>query len=1160
LYEIDTTGLGADQIRGLSNKVISVLQRRVDPNAQLNLIWRPVGNTRIEIQMPRPPKKAIERRKAYDRAVDTVNSMNVGRLELEAALSADARARTERLEELVRGVPERQEGFASLVAAYEAYREVAGGDDLDAEDAARASYEEALAAVMRTSLSRERLTDVLALENATERSEQIGRLKSEYPSYAQVIADVEAEYSEWAGEKAALEDPSDLKRLIRGAGVLEFRILADRDLSAPTMIASQEAALRAKPISDYVQQLQQRGPRPRPGDHFHWFPVDNITDFLNLDAATDLKQVASSGKQIVAEYAGKWYALAHADQRHGLLKDSLQKWKLKSAYFNRDQNGRPAVSFNLDPRGGSQFRKLTGNNINRQLCIMLDDVATSHATIITRIGEHGQITGRFTPQEVEELVKILEAGSLPGRLKEPPLMEKNIGPSLGLTNRTLGMKAAIYGLIVVAVFILIYYTFAGLVADLALFLNLLFVLAVMAFLEATFTLPGIAGLILTVGMAVDANVLIFERIREEREKGTMLKRALKTGYEKALSTIVDANLTTLITCVVLGYVGSEEVKGFAMTLGFGIVTSMFTALFVTRLIFTTLIDKGWLKELRMFKLIGHPNVDWLRLRRAFWPVSLILVVVGLTLFSLASKTDPEKVYDIEFLGGTSVQIELKPDRSLTDDHVRRLVTQTDGEGISAVQWLEQAADALEMAEASLGDTQSQFVLTSDTLTTAQMAALMQTKQRGAKNALVDQLEIGGVTGQGHTCRFDTKPIQVRRQRDDDAEESQIQQERNLTLAEFEQAVTSAVAYARRAAGLLATAKIQTVRELEEEGSTAADAFEIITVESNRQLVQEAILAALGDELAIERPIDFTVATDAAHPEGHYPIEEDAHYLSDVIGGDANFDIRGYKGGVVLVFDQLDPPQTVENISKRIREIRLQPGFERYKWRDYNLLGLTSVGQGAGGEDLYSKVALTVVDEELPYYDDPVRWSEAVAAPELKQASEALRSEKTLRKVIQFAPQIADQTKTQAMIAVAVALAAIVAYVWIRFGTMQFGLAAIVALVHDVAITLGFITLSDYFHGGRVGEWLLIQDFKIDLPMIAAMLTIIGYSLNDTIVVFDRIRENRGKLSTLSPQMINSSINQCLSRTVLTSLTTFVVVAIMYWLGGPGASTGSPMHW
>ena len=255
---------------------------------------------------------------------------------------------------------------------------------------------------------------------------------------------------------------------------------------------------------------------------------------------------------------------------------------------------------------------------------------------------------------MQRLVQTLEAGSLPGRLKDTPLMEKNVGPSLGRTNRVLGMNAAIYGMIAVAVLVLVYYLAAGVVANIALALNLLFVLGIMATLEATFTLPGIAGLILTVGMAVDANVLIFERVREERARGTVFKRALKTGYDKALSTIIDANLTTLITCVVLGYLGSEEVKGFAMTLGFGICTSMFTALFVTRLIFITLMDFGWLKDLKMLKLIGQPKIDWLALRTKFWPISLVLVLGGVGWFAYASVTDADKVYDIEFLGGTSV--------------------------------------------------------------------------------------------------------------------------------------------------------------------------------------------------------------------------------------------------------------------------------------------------------------------------------------------------------------------------------------------------------------------------------------------------------------------------------------------------------------------------
>jgi len=1153
LYEIDTTGLDPRDIRGLSTRVKDILQRRVDPNAQLNLVWRPVGNTRLEIQMPRPPQAAIDRRQRYETALDRVEEMNVGRLEVEAALAADDPG--EQLSQLVRGVQEREARFTELVAAYAEYQKTRGGDDLDAEEVARTGYEEVFDAVLDTTLNPGRLTDVLALQNPQERSEQIGRLKAAHPSYAAAIDEVVAKHDDWAADKAALEDPSDLKRLIRGAGVLEFRILADRDASNPTMIGSSEASLR-QPISKYTEQLEERGPRPTSADKYRWFPIDNVTAFLNVDSEDQVEGRAADGQQIVAEYAGTWYALAHAESRFGLLKDARQKWKLKSALPDRDENGRPAVSFTLDPAGGSQFARLTGDNVGRQLCIFLDDSAMSQATIRERIRQRGQISGRFSQEDVTNLVKTLDAGSLPGRLKETPLMEKNVGPSLGRTNREMGMKAALYGLVAVAVFILVYYRFAGLVANLALMMNLLFVLAIMASLQATFTLPGIAGLILTVGMAVDANVLIFERIREERERGVLMKRALKTGYDKALSTIVDANLTTLITCVVLGYVGSEEVKGFAMVLGFGIVTSMFTALFVTRLIFSTLIDVGWLSDLKMFRLIVPPRIDWLSLRSRFWPVAMVMAVGGMCLFVLASARDKEKVYDIEFLGGTSVQIELKKGVQLEDEDVRLRLTARELEGgVTAAQWLREASDALEQTTVEASKHRAgQFVMTSDSLNSAQLAALMQTKRKGEKSALVDLLEVGGVSGEGNTCRFDTKAIQVRVQDEEDEDSARdVASERSMTLEEFQEAVAAAADYARRAADLLASARVQEVEDLEAgvEGAPSSHAYEIVTVESNRQLVQEAILAALGDDLAIQRPINFTLVTDGDHPEGLYPIEAEDRYLSDVIGGEAGFNVQGFKGGVVLVFEDLEPAQPVEEIKRRIREIRLQPGFEQYKWREYSVLGLQGAGEGEEQEPIFSSVALLVVDEDLPYYDDPDRWREAVARPELTAATEALRAEKALRKVTQFAPQVAEQTKTQAILAVGVALAAIVAYVWLRFGQMQFGLAAIVALVHDVAITLGFITVCDYFHGGMIGRLLLIQDFRIDLPMIAAMLTIIGYSLNDTIVVFDRIRENRGKLTTLSPQMINASINQTLSRTVLTSLTTFVVVAIMYFLGGPG---------
>ena len=727
-------------------------------------------------------------------------------------------------------------------------------------------------------------------------------------------------------------------------------------------------------------------------------------------------------------------------------------------------------------------------------------------------------------------------------------MEKTIGPSLGLTNRTKGMQAAVTGLIVVAIFMVIYYLFAGLVANVALTLNLLFTLAIMATLEATFTLPGIAGLILTVGMAVDANVLIYERLREERDRGVNLKKSIKIAYEKAFSTIIDANLTTLITCVVLGYVGSEEIKGFAMTLGFGVVTSMFTALVVTRLVFSSLVSAGWLKGLPMLRLIGRPNINWLQLRSAFWPVSVVLVVTGIVTFGTATVTDKEALYDIEFLGGTSVQIETVPEVTLTDEEVTERITSRTG--TSVVTWLRDAADALESARVEAGAVPGEFALTSDRLTGTQIAALMRADS-GTEDrpAFQDKLARDGVRTEGSRATFLTRLREAEAETAESEEETPTDETKPTALVmtqdEFREAVAQAAAYARKAASdRLSVARVQYAQVSDAEEGTP-HAFDIVTVETSRELVQTAIVAVMGDKLRVELPIEAKLVTDPDKaPDGYFPIAAGVRYLSDVVPGAPSFDVQKYRGGLVLVFDGIRPAQTTTAIANRIREIRLQPEHEGYAYRDYTVFGLDDApGTGTDAEKKYTKVALVVADEAI-YYDasNPDPWREGLAIPEREQAEAAFASEKTLRQVLQFDGQVAKRTQTQATVAMILACGAIVAYVWIRFGTMRYGLAAIIALVHDVSITLGLVTLADL-----VG----LRNFRIDLAMIAAFLTIIGYSLNDTIVVFDRIRENRGKLAHLSTEMINASINQCMSRTLLTSGTTLIVVFIMFMWGGPG---------
>jgi preprotein translocase subunit SecD len=260
---------------------------------------------------------------------------------------------------------------------------------------------------------------------------------------------------------------------------------------------------------------------------------------------------------------------------------------LKTARLSNDQMGLPAVSFTLNPDGARTFERVTGENIGRQLAIVLDNRVHAAPVIETRISGPGIISHIGTVQEAEDLALVLRSGALPASIRY--LEERSVGPSLGRESIQRGVTAAIIGMALVVAFMLVYYKGAGLNAVIALALNLVIVLGVMAALEATLTLPGIAGLILLIGMAVDANVLIFERIREELALGKTVRSAIDAGFGKALSAILDANITTLIAAVFLFQFGTGPVKGFAVTITIGILASMFTALFVSRFLFSVWI-------------------------------------------------------------------------------------------------------------------------------------------------------------------------------------------------------------------------------------------------------------------------------------------------------------------------------------------------------------------------------------------------------------------------------------------------------------------------------------------------------------------------------------------------------------------------------------------
>ncbi len=270
--------------------------------------------------------------------------------------------------------------------------------------------------------------------------------------------------------------------------------------------------------------------------------------------------------------------------------------ELTDAQPSFDQNGRPAVSFKFNVSGARKFGEYTSANIGQPFAIVLDDKVISAPTIQSAIqGGSGIITGTFTLEESTNLAVLLRAGALPAKMNF--LEERTIGPELGQDSIDAGKTAAIIGVVAVSLFMLASYGLFGLFANVALVINMALIFAVLASIGGTLTLPGIAGIVLTIGMAVDANVLVYERIREELRVHKTTARAIEIGYERAMSAIIDANITTLITAAVLFFLGAGPVRGFAVTLGIGIVTSVFTALLVTRLIISVWFNWRQPKEI-----------------------------------------------------------------------------------------------------------------------------------------------------------------------------------------------------------------------------------------------------------------------------------------------------------------------------------------------------------------------------------------------------------------------------------------------------------------------------------------------------------------------------------------------------------------------------------
>jgi SecD/SecF fusion protein len=656
-----------------------------------------------------------------------------------------------------------------------------------------------------------------------------------------------------------IEDPQRALKLIGRTALLEFKLVAEDNLTEKVL----ERINAKKPILANI--VEDHGSTMEGVGFTVWkIPENRLPMVQAILNSTDIREL------IPKDYKFLYGRLLPDPKLKTKVKDLwlvrketvIKGISLRNAQLGRGRMFQSIVNLDFDRDGMRKLRIVSGEAEKKykdpkrpmvtRLAIVLDDVVYSAPLMKVRLDSSPYIEGNFSVEDANDLAIVLRAGALPAPVKIAE--NRTVGPSLGRDSIVKGVRAALFGLAIVILFMAIYYLRCGVIADFALLLNLIIVIAVLSMFRATLTLPGIAGIILTIGMSVDANVLIFERIREETALGRRVRAAISNGYSKAFVTILDANLTTLITALILFWFGTGPVRGFAVTLSVGIIGSMFTALFVTRTIFVIMGLRESFTKLTMLQVIGKTKIDFLGKKGIAFFISI--VVIGVGLFSFFQKGWKNN-FGIDFSGGS----------------------------------LQQFA--------------------------------------------------------------------------------------------FEKTVSLA-----RIRGILKEADIP--------GSM------IQHIESNREII-------------VKTPED------------------------------------------------------------------------------------------------QSREMLQLFKKELP------------GNPALLLRSETV------------GPAVGKALRQQAFLAIILAMIAIILYISWRFRHFQFGVAAVIALAHDVLVTIGCFAIT-----GR----------EINLPIIAALLTIVGYSLNDTIVVFDRIREDLRLMKKASfRDVINISINQTLSRTLLTSLTTFVVVLSLFVFGG-----------
>jgi len=838
------------------------------------------------------------------------------------------------------------------------------------------------------------------------------------------------------------KDRTELKRLLErvgNLGKLEFRIVADKDfIEGPVQFDMQreKSKLEAWLKQDGIKKLLLEDPR-----NIRRFNEDQAQGPLQFGNLAWYARKLGPDPKHNENWDHSWTTFPALSQATVKLYEDAE-WNngvIPEAYMKKAPADRYLLEFvalnmkekcftgeNLDPAGTSagpspdgglavhyslqaglegEYGAWSEKYIGKASAIVLNDFVRSAPTFVSKIpGGHGQITGGFTKEEVEDLVKVLRTGSL--RVEPEKVSQEDIGPTLGTRAIVKGASSLLAGSLFVFAFMLWYYRKAGTIACITLVLNVFLLWASMLFMQATITLPGLGGIVLTMGMAVDANVLIYERIREELAKGKDMLRSVRAGFERAMSAILDSNITTFLVGLVLFNVGVGPVRGFAVTLMVGIVTTVFTQFFVTRLLFHYALEKNYLVDYRPRTMFTNINLDYVRLIGKCVAGSTIIITVGLVYaFFVVPR---EVLLGTDFTGGANLKMVLAEPTS-ADDVKGKLSN-----------------------DAAYG--------------------------KEYPNVAVNY--VGDIDAQGKATKFNVR-LKLR-----DVQRDQIEQGRK----------------AWREARITA----------EKAGQAPPAAYEPPYVAELRRIFSEQLVKPAFNNAMTEKhetQANLRYAQIDLHFQQPVPVEKAREALT-----------KGLQRALVTPIGSGTAPEASD------LHVEWTTQASTKDWELFDIVKL-----------------------QLAELKDP-KGEPIVLSEPFPEASE-------------IQGRLVDDLRNAAIGSLVLAWALIVLYLRVRFHEYKYGIAAVVALIHDVLVA--FVAVAFFNHIGLVHA-------EIDLSMIACFLTIIGYSVNDTIVIFDRIRENvteNAKLGTTEGMrtLINRALNQTMSRTLLTSGLTMLVVLAQFFV-------------